>query len=419
MTRPVISPDEAPTTLSGAWSLFPLYKQPARGGLRMWQVGFDGIDHLEIHYGVVDGAIQFDRTEVKLNNSKRNMQEQALLEARSRYLKKFREGYEPAKETNSLQDQAIVLGTPTHSEAMKATHYHEGMIKHWPVITQPKLDGIRMIASIENGVVVFRSRGNKFFTSLAHLSNDVAKLLALLPTGSKLDGELYSSQLPFQELCSALKRVKKLHERVTEIEYWIFDVDLPPLLTATSKDPILQPYEERYNILAKVMGYPLIGETTSVKNPYATLRLVPSQLAFSHTEIMQQHDLYVSQGYEAIMVKKTAYNLTPKDPDYAQALYKSGRTQNILKYKEFQDEEVDIIGVQEAKGKQKGAVVFEVQDARGNKFTSSMEGSLAQRREWFQHPELVIGKKLTIRFQELTNKGVPRIAVGVAIRDYE
>lgn len=417
MTRVVISPDETPSTLSGAWSLPTLYKQPARGGLRMWQVGFDGIDHLEIRYGCVDGAIQLDRTEVKLNNSKRNMQEQALLEARSRYLKKFREGYEPLQESKTLsegEDQVIETKTPTHTKVMEAAKYHEGMIKHWPVITQPKLDGIRMTASLENGVLRFRSRGNKFFTTLAHLSTDVMKLLSSLPAGAKLDGELYSPNILFQELCSVLKRAKKPHQRLPEIEYWIFDVNLLP-----TPEGVAQPFEVRYNILAKVMGYPLIGETTSVKNPYPTLRLVHSQLAFSHDEIMQQHKMYVSQGYEGIMIRKTAYNLTPEDPLYAQALYRNGRSQNMLKYKDFEDEEVDIIGVQEAEGNQKGAVVFEVQDARGNKFTSSMEGPLAQRRELFQHPELVIGKKLTIRFQELTNKGVPRFPVGVAIRDYE
>jgi DNA ligase-1 len=31
----------------------------------------------------------------------------------------------------------------------------------------------------------------------------------------------------------------------------------------------------------------------------------------------------------------------------------------------------------------------------------------------------LIGKRLTVRYQELTDGGVPRFPVGVAVRDYE
>jgi DNA ligase-1 len=39
--------------------------------------------------------------------------------------------------------------------------------------------------------------------------------------------------------------------------------------------------------------------------------------------------------------------------------------------------------------------------------------------ELFQNGSEYVGKKLTIRFQELTDEGLPRFPVGIAFRDYE
>ena len=79
------------------WRFIPLYKLSRNGGLMMWQVGFDGVDQLEMRHGFVGGVIQRNTTEVKLNSTRRLMREQSLLEARQRYALKYREGYMPAE----------------------------------------------------------------------------------------------------------------------------------------------------------------------------------------------------------------------------------------------------------------------------------------------------------------------------------
>lgn len=77
------------TTTKQRWSLLPLYKMLANGGMLFWQIGFDGIAHLEIRHGYDDGIIRTDRTEIQVNSSGRNMQEQALQDARQRYKLKY------------------------------------------------------------------------------------------------------------------------------------------------------------------------------------------------------------------------------------------------------------------------------------------------------------------------------------------
>jgi DNA ligase-1 len=39
--------------------------------------------------------------------------------------------------------------------------------------------------------------------------------------------------------------------------------------------------------------------------------------------------------------------------------------------------------------------------------------------EWEANPNDFIGKELTVQYQELTPKGIPRFPKGLAIRDYE
>jgi len=48
-----------------------------------------------------------------------------------------------------------------------------------------------------------------------------------------------------------------------------------------------------------------------------------------------------------------------------------------------------------------------------------MAGSVGRRREWLSHPEEIIGKQVTFRYQELSAENVPRFPRGVEVRDYE
>ena len=47
------------------------------------------------------------------------------------------------------------------------------------------------------------------------------------------------------------------------------------------------------------------------------------------------------------------------------------------------------------------------------------QGTLAARRKMLADRSSLVGRKLTVRFQERTDAGVPRFPVGVAVRDYE
>jgi hypothetical protein len=61
-----------------------------------------------------------------------------------------------------------------------------------------------------------------------------------------------------------------------------------------------------------------------------------------------------------------------------------------------------------------------VQNSRVATFSVRPGGSIKERWEaWRNHNEVVNEKDLTVRYQELTTRGVPCFPVGVAIGDYE
>lgn len=369
------------------WSLVPLYKEGANG-LLVWEVSFNGVE-LVFRRGYEEGVNQYSTREV-VPKSNRTLGEQALLEARQRYKEKYLEGYQPGGSTQ-----------PSLKKGMKG-HPYKNNVKSWPVFTQPKLNGIRMLANCSAGKVSCRSWLNNYYTHLSDISRELSSLFAYLPHGTTVDGELYNHEMDFTSLCSAVKTVKEVHSDLSKVEYWIFDVDY---LTEEG-----HPHsEERVDTLRN--AFSKYSEECSP----VLLRLVPTEICSSHEEMLERHSKHVKDGYEGIMIKKRANG---KEED-KESIYRAGKSNNILKYKEFMDEEAVIVDVVEAEGTEKGAAMMVVRDVRGNSFPVRMRGSVEQRREWFKNRERVLGKEVTIRYQELSVYGVPRFPVGVCIRDYE
>lgn len=88
--------------------------------------------------------------------------------------------------------------------------------------------------------------------------------------------------------------------------------------------------------------------------------------------------------------------------------YENGRTNNLLKYKKFQDAEYIVKGVEKGviqeivngvatKTEAVGSLIIE---HKGNQVNVGTGLSLEQRKRWFEHPEEIIGKQITVKFFE-------------------
>jgi DNA ligase-1 len=119
------------------------------------------------------------------------------------------------------------------------------------------------------------------------------------------------------------------------------------------------------------------------------------------------HAKYVADGFEGIMLRN-------KD-----GMYSGVRSPSLQKYKCFFDSEYEVVGYKEGEGLETGCVIWTCQTADGKQFSCRPRGTREERMELFGCGDKYIGKMLNVRFQELTDTGLPRFPVSTGFRDYE
>jgi len=259
--------------------------------------------------------------------------------------------------------------TMWNNENMKGTQILPMLANKWedrkkyisaPFYVQPKLDGVRLLVSNKGCF----SRTGKPVKGVDHLSKG-------LKEGEWLDGECYDPDMSFEDITSAFKT------NPTSLKFYVFDY-------FDTNQPDL-PFTER---MKKVT--------------------VETKLVHNESSVKKYHDTFVKQGHEGVMIRD------------AKSTYEVGKRSNyLLKYKEFQTEEYEIVGAKTGHGRDANAVVWMCKTQDGQEFTVRPEGTIAQREEHYKNHKNYIGKMLTVRFQNLTALGVPRFPIGVCIRDYE
>lgn len=228
-----------------------------------------------------------------------------------------------------------------------------------------KLDGVR---AYWDGRRLMSRQGNLFHAP--------AWFLDQLPT-TPLDGELWIDRGKFQRTVSIVRRQDK-SERWKEIKYLVFD--------APAQDA---PFEERMRALCALFAQ----HKTTVAQLLAHQRC--KGLAHLRDELARIEAL---RG-EGLMLREPG------------SRYAVGRSSTLLKVKSFRDAEATVIKHQPGKGKHKGrlgAVVARLAD--GTEFSIGTGFSDAQRAS-----PPPIGSVITFRYQELSDRGVPRFPSFVRI----
>jgi DNA ligase-1 len=377
----------------------PLYAQASTGKIKKWEILIveDDIVTMSTIAGYVDGkATTSNPKEIKGKNigkaNETTPWEQAVSEAQSKMTKKQDEGY--VENIDDVGKEELVLPMLAHTYA-KRKHDIE-----WPAYVQPKLNGVRCIARMTEDDPEYISRKGKQYTTLDHLNKEVEQLICEI--GHPLDGEIFNPDWTFQEIIRAVK--KDRGEKTDKLQYWIYDVV-----------DINHTFEERISILSDEFilkkGYFKPGELIQIEN----IVLVQTVLVNSEEEMMQLHKKWINEGFEGTIVrnKKGKYIL-------------KNRSKDLQKYKDFLDDEFLIVGGEEATGNDAGTIVFTCRSKAPiglfedpKTFKVRPKGSRETRTRWLQDKENIIGKYLTVRYQELSEEGTPIFPVGLAIRDYE
>lgn len=386
------------------WRLTPLFKKDAKGALMLWWVGYDlDTQELMMIHGQVGGKLQVSRTKVEINQSGRPIHEQSVLEARQRYLLKYRnEMYrQPGEKVGFF------------NKPMLAQVWKPGKTKlRYPLLVQPKLDGARCLVRPEGNEIIYRSRGDVRWPHLnSEFDPEISTFLAYIPYQCELDGEMYMHGLKFSQFSKILKNMTVKDPRISELKYFIYDFNTSERLTMEQRWSVLDSALKRY----KEDGY-----------ENKRFEVLFTATANTEDEIRTWHTYFTQNGFEGTIIRKTGIG-AKSERDVEQALYKSGRGMNILKHKDFEDAEGVVVGVTNASGTEEGCALLMVRvqhfNAQGVNIVSDLTlrpaFSFDERREWFAHPELVIGRPVTYKYQGVSEYGVPRFPVMKDFRDFE
>ena len=306
-------------------------------------------------------------------------EQQAQLEAKAKWDKKLAADY--ALESQSVDDIGYV-------KPMLAKDWNDYADKvEFPVYTQPKLDGIRCIATKDG----LKSRTGKDIVSVPHIFESLRPFFESHPD-VVLDGELYCDKFDndFNAICHHVRRTNVTEESLEKakvIEYHVYDVVDSTMKFSDRKNFIIYSF-----VQAGVGGNVIPVETELVTDKEALDKLYCEWLHL---------------GYEGQMIRLN-------EP------YENKRSKTLLKRKDFQDAEYTILGWKEGIGNRAGTIGhlnFETDD--GVTFKSNVKGNFEYVADLLKQGDSLIGKEATIKFFQLTPDGVPRFPYVIAIRDYE
>lgn len=194
-----------------------------------------------------------------------------------------------------------------------------------------------------------------------------------------LDGELWFTRQQFEHILSIVSKQQPISSEWQQLRYYIFE--LPGAAgTFTERVDAMQALVQQQN------------------SPY--LQAVKQFRVADRAELFALLQQLEQAGAEGLMLH------------HQDALYKTGRSSDLLKLKSYQDTEATVIGYRPGKGKYQGMVgALIVRTPEGLEFAigSGLTDALRQTPP-------AIGIEITYRYNGYTSNGIPRFARFLRVR---
>jgi DNA ligase-1 len=369
-------------------------------GLREWTIKVyehDNCGIIKTYYGLCGGKITESINIVSEGKNIGKSNEttpitQALSIAESAFEKKNKTAFTSLSEADEFNK--------TNFLPMLAHRYDKrGKDIEYPAYIQPKLDGIRCVTvEIKEDLFSYPkyySRTGKEFKSLSILDDDVCNFDL---SKYNLDGEIYTQNLHFNDICSAVRSGKELNMFSQLLEYWVFDFDIK-----------LTKFKDRYNEMINIFGQQKPIEDDIMKiNSIGKIKMCPTFLVNSESEMLTYHKYFVKLGYEGTIVRNiNGYYIHNR------------RSKHLQKIKDFITDEFIVVDINSGKGSDQGLAVFTCKTKDGKLFKVRPGGSSELRAEYLNNYKEYIGKPYTVKYQSMTRDGSLRFPTGIGFRDYE
>ena len=354
--------------------LSTIYKRTELKQVQSWNITVEG-DHYFTTEGILGGKATISKpTFCKGKNIGRSNEtspeQQAFFEADAKRTKKLKLGYSDSPD--KIDDEA--------------SFFHPMLCKNYDnlkepldfgemIFSQPKLDGMRCIAKADG----LWSRGGERIVSAPHIEKALERRLHF-NKDYIFDGELYCHKLhaDFPKLMSLARKTKPTTQDLKEseafLEYWVYD-----------SPSINDNFSER--------NLAILHTLISTSLP---IRIVSTTRVKSQEHLDQLYHEYMSDGYEGQIIR-------------FDSPYKNGRTNAILKRKQFQTDEFTVLDICEGEGNKAGMAGFAILKLKdGRSFSSNLKYGHEDLKKILVNRKMFIGKTATCQFFQLSPDGIPR-----------
>lgn len=263
----------------------------------------------------------------------------------------------------------VLLNFAFSLDLLRLSEFKDQNVSGW--LASEKLDGVRAYWDGEN----LLSRQGKRLNAPQSFTKNFPKFA--------LDGELYAKGLKFEEIQASVMDKQPDEKAWSRLKFHVFDVP-------EASGGLL----ERLSELEKFI----------LQNPQAGQNL----------KIIKQVKVKDNAEFEAFaeaVIAKSGEGAVVREPN---AAYERGRSQNVLKYKKFNDAECVVVAHKVGQGKFSGLLGSVVCENLSDKKRFKI-GSGFSDKERANPPK--IGSVITYKYQNLTAKGLPRFPVFLRVRE--
>jgi len=363
-------------------NLSKIYKRDVAGGTRVWwaEVGENENEgYWRTHSGTLNGEIL--TTEWKYAEAKRqpNSLQQAIFNAKAEMTKKLKVDYR-----ESLDDI-----DDTRNSVIRPMLANEYVGWVGPCFAQPKLDGMRCLANKDG----LWSRLNNRIISTPHIEGALKEFFRYYPD-MVLDGELYNHDLSdnFNMIMSLCKKTKPSFEDLEKsaklIQYWVYDM--------YNMGFIIWKFSDRFKFLQSIL-FELY--------PNKSIMQVPTSFIQTEEDLNLDYITLLEHGFEGQIIRLNVP-------------YEQKRTSNLLKRKDFVDQEFELIAIEEGQGQWSGLAkraICALPD--GRQFAAGISGTQDFCNELLQTRYKY--KAVTVKYHALTPDGIPRFPIAVKFWEKE
>ena len=294
------------------------------------------------------------------------------------------------RSTASMINKIIPGCVPTFDVALAST-YDDKTKKKVDFIKDDwylsrKLDGVRCLAFFnEWGEVSLYSRSVKPFLTLENVKKE---LQSLDLQNVVMDGEICMVDKDGNEdFQSIIKEIKRKNHIIEKPLFQAFDlITAEDFANKVSKEPLYL----RLQTLEMILGNPNLEY----------IKYLQQYLTTGEDMVKEQMAIAAKEGWEGLMLRKDD-------------VYKGKRSQDILKVKKMFDAEYVVVGLENAinrvivDGKEVDEMMLKnvVIEHKGNRVQVGSGFSLEQKRNFFENPNKILNKTITVQyFEETTNQ---------------